>query len=365
MRILIAPDKFKGSLGAEEVGRRIAAGLKSGWPAAELEIVALADGGEGTTEAICRAAGGQWMECPAHDALGREIAARYAWLPQSGLAVCEMSAAAGLAQLAPNERDPLRASTFGVGEILLAAGAHQPREIIIGLGGSATNDGGFGLARALGFRFFAHDGRELDGPVSELRDLLRIESPNDLSLPPITAACDVNNPLLGPQGATRTFGPQKGATPDQLELLELSLVRLAQVVARTFHFDHRDTAGAGAAGGLGFGLLTFCTARIRSGFEVVAEATDLRARIERADLVITGEGKLDRQTLTGKGPAGVAQLARSLGKPVFAIVGQAAEDAEVRQLFDRVTTLRGTRPDHGDTAEMLELRARELALRLH
>lgn len=365
MRILIAPDKFKGSLGADAVGQSIAAGLRAALPQAELEIVALADGGEGTAETICRAAGGEWIECRVHDALGREIGARYAWLAESGLAVCEMSAAAGLAQLAPNEHDPLRASTFGVGEMLRAASARRPRQIIIGLGGSATNDGGFGLARALGFRFFAHDGRELAGPVDGLLDLLRIEPPNDLALPPITAACDVNNPLLGPHGATRTFGPQKGATPEQLEILERSLARLAEVAARAFRCDHRDAAGAGAAGGLGFGLLTFCTARIRSGFEVVAEATGLRARIERADVVITGEGKLDRQTLTGKGPAGVAQLARSLGKPVFAIVGQMTEETAVGQLFDGVTTLRGTCPDHSDTAQMLELRARELALRLH
>lgn len=364
MRILIAPDKFKGSLGAEEVGRSIAAGLKQVLPQAELEIVALADGGEGTASAICSAAGGEWIECRVHDALGRAIEAGYAWLPESALAVCEMSAAAGLAQLLPNERDPLRASTFGVGEMLLAAMARGPREIILGLGGSATNDGGFGLARALGFRFFGPDGRELTGPVDALLDLERIEPPNELVLAPITAACDVNNPLLGPNGATRTFGPQKGAAPEDLEILERSLARLAEVAAAAFHRDHRDTPGAGAAGGLGFGLLTFCAARIRSGFEVVAEAIDLRAKIERADVVITGEGKLDRQTLTGKGPAGVAQLARSLGKPVFAVVGQADQDAEVTRLFDGVTTLRGSCPDHSDTAEMLELRARELALRL-
>lgn len=364
MRILIAPDKFKGSLGAEEAGQSIAAGLQSVLPDAELEIVALADGGEGTAAAICRAAGGEWIECRAHDALGREITARYAWLAQPGLAVFEMSTAAGLAQISPNERNPLRASTFGVGEMLRAASDRQPRQIIIGLGGSATNDGGFGLARALGFRFLGQDGRELAGAVDELLGLRRIESPNELSLPPITAACDVNNPLLGPQGATRTFGPQKGATSEQLEILERSLAHLAEMATRTFQCDHREVAGAGAAGGLGFGLLTFCGARIRSGFEVVAEAIGLRAKIERADVVITGEGKLDRQTLTGKGPAGVAQLARSLGKKVFALVGQAAEDAEVSRLFDGVITLRGTCPDHSDTAQMLERRAAELGLRL-
>jgi glycerate kinase len=364
MRILIAPDKFKGSLSAEAVGNAMAVGLRSVLPNAQFEMVALADGGEGTSDAICRAADGEWIDCPAHDALGREIVARYAWLPQSGLAVCEMSAAAGLSQLAPDERAPLRASTFGVGEILLAARARGPREIIVGLGGSATNDGGFGLARALGFRFIGRHGGELGGPVDGLLDLLRIQPPGDLSLPPITAACDVNNPLLGPHGATRTFGPQKGATSEQVEVLERSLARLAEVASQTFDRDRRDTPGAGAAGGLGFGLLTFCNARIRSGFEVVAEAIGLRAKIEAAEVVITGEGKLDRQTLTGKGPAGVAQLARSLGKPVFAIVGQAATDVETRQLFDGVWTLDDPSADFRNSAQLLETRAHELGLRL-
>ena len=236
------------------------------------------------------------------------------------------------------------------------------REIIIGLGGSATNDGGFGLARALGFRFIGRDDRELTGPVTALLDLSRIEPPDDLSLPRITAACDVTNPLLGPHGATRTFGAQKGATPEQLETLERSLARLAEVAAQTFHHDHRDVPGAGAAGGLGFGLLTFCGAAVRSGFEVVAEAIDLRAKIERADIVITGEGKLDRQTLAGKAPAGVARMARALKKPVYAIVGQAAGESEVRGLFNGVTTLDDTSADHRNAARLLEIRARQLAL---
>ena len=326
MRILIAPDKFKGSLGAEEVAERIRAGIRSALPTAEIEMVPLADGGEGTAETIRRARGGEWVSCAAHDALGREIQTRYAWMAQSALAVLEMSAAAGLQSLLPEERNPLKASTFGVGEMLRAAASHGAQEIIVGLGGSATNDGGFGLARALGFRFVGRDDRELTGPVSALVNLARIEPPDELPLPPITAACDVTNPLLGPHGATRTFGAQKGATPEQLENLERSLARLAEVAAQTFHHDHRDVPGAGAAGGLGFGLLTFCGAAVRSGFEVVAEAIDLRAKIERADVVITGEGKLDRQTLAGKAPAGVARMARALKKPVYAIVGQAAEN---------------------------------------
>ena len=362
MRILIAPDKFKGSLGAEEVAERIKAGVLGVLPTAEVELLPLADGGEGTAETIRHARGGEWISCAAHDALGREIQTRYAWMAPSGLAVLEMSAAAGLQSLLPNERNPLNASTFGVGEMLLQAVAGGAREIIIGLGGSATNDGGFGLARGLGFRFIDRDDRELTGPVTTLLDLSRIESPDNLSLPRITAACDVTNPLLGPHGATRTFGTQKGATPAQLEILERSLARLAEVAAQVFHNDQRNVPGAGAAGGLGFGLLTFCSAVVRSGFEVVAEAINLRAKIERADIVITGEGKLDRQTLAGKAPAGVAQMARALEKPVFAIVGQATDEPEVRELFNGVATLDDTGPDHRDAARLLEIRARELAL---
>jgi len=363
MRILIAPDKFKGSLDAEEVAERISAGVRSALPTAEVEMLPLADGGEGTAETIRRARGGEWVSCETQDALGREIHSCYAWMAQSSLAVLEMSAAAGLQPLLPDERNPVRASTFGVGQMLHAAAGHGAREIIVGLGGSATNDGGFGLARVLGFRFVDRDDRELTDPVTALLHLSRIEPPEDLSLPRITAACDVTNPLLGPVGATRTFAAQKGATPEQLELLELSLARLAEVAAQTFHYDHRDVPGAGAAGGLGFGLLTFCGAAVRSGFDVVAEAIELRARIERADVVITGEGKLDRQTLAGKAPAGVARMARALKKPVFAIVGQATDEPEARKLFNDVATLDDASPDHRDAARLLEIRARQLALR--
>ena len=338
--------------------------MQAALPRAQLEIVALADGGEGTAEAIRRARDGEWIASAAHDALGRAVQGRYAWMAAPRLAVMEMSAVAGLGQLAPNERDPIRASTFGVGEMLRDAAERGAAQIIIGLGGSATNDGGFGMARALGFRFLGEDGRELTESVSDLRTLARIELPNDLRLPVIIAACDVSNPLLGPDGATRTFGAQKGATPEQIEILERALLRLAEVAARTFACDHREAPGAGAAGGLGFGLLTFCGAKVRSGFEVVAEAIDLRAKIERADIVITGEGKLDRQTLAGKGPAGVARMARELKKPVYAIVGAATDDPEVRQLFDDIFTLDDASPGYRNTARLLEVRARELASRL-
>lgn len=360
MRILVAPDKFKDSLGAEEIGARIAAGLRAILPGAAIQIQAIADGGEGTAEVIRRAHHGVWRECPAHDALGRAIRARYAWMAASETAVLEMSAAAGLSQIAPHERDPLRASTFGVGEILRAAASGGAQRLLIGLGGSATNDGGSGLARALGFRFLDRAARPIE-TVAGLENLARIERPNDLSFSPITAAADVRNPLLGPRGATRTFGLQKGATAAALEILERALTRLADVAARSGR-DPRDVPGAGAAGGLGFGLLAFCGAEVRPGFEVVAGALDLRGQIAQADYVITGEGTLDRQTLEGKAPAGVARIARELGKPVFAIVGKFSGDEEVAALFDGIFPLDDEPPHFVRTAGLLEKRARALAL---
>src|SRR4029077_9353887 len=245
------------------------------------------------------------------------------------------------------ELSPKIATTFGVGDMISDASRQGADQIIIGLGGSATNDGGFGMARALGFRFFGQPNADkldsfkqssLRGPdhllheaVSELVALVRIRRSDQLTLPKIVAAVDVKNPLLGTNGATRVFGPQKGAGKDELQILEQALTRLANVVAGEFGFDFRDTPGAGAAGGLGFGLMSFCGAKIRPGFDVVAEAVGLETKIKDADIVITGEGSLDRQTLEGKTPAGVARLARKLGKPVFAMVGRATNDPEVRK----------------------------------
>ena len=368
MRILVAPDKFKGSSGAREVAENIAAGLHDVLPDATIEIVPVADGGEGTAGVIRRACSGEWVVCGAHDALGRPIKARYVWLRDRTMSVMEMSEAAGMWRIAPHERDPFRANTYGVGEILLDAARRETNEVIVGLGGSATNDGGFGMARALGFRFLNRNSIELNGPISDLLGLDQISRPRDLFLPGVTGAADVRNPLLGPRGATRTFGPQKGAAaPDRLEVLEEALARLADVVARDLGCDFREAAGAGAAGGLGFGLMSFCGATIRPGFGLVAEMLDLGAAIQRADVVITGEGTLDDQTLEGKAPAGVARLARNLGKRVFAIVGCATERA-TREVFDGVLVLAKppiTREESMvRTAELLRERARELGVTL-
>jgi glycerate kinase len=378
MRILIAPDKFKGTLDAREVANNIAKGLLDVLPDAMIEIVPMADGGEGTAEAICEAGGCAWMECKAHDPIGRDIDARYGWIEHEKIAVMEMSEAAGMRRLPAIERDPVRATTFGVGEMILDATMRDAKKIIIGLGGSATNDGGFGMARALGFRFEfeheqehdrhreqMHEHEHMHLRVTDLVELAGIRPPADLVLPAIIAAVDVKNPLLGDNGATRVFAPQKGARRSDIDILERALTRLADVVAHEFGFDYRDVAGAGAAGGLGFGLLSFCHAKINPGFKVVSEAVGLENRMKNADLVITGEGSLDRQTLEGKTPAGVARLARKLGKPVFAIVGRAIVDGELREMFDGI--YENAQPGMSQeenmkrAPELLRANARELA----
>jgi glycerate kinase len=290
--------------------------------------------------------------------------ARYAWMPERGLAVMEMSETAGLARLAPDERDPSRANTCGVGEMLIDAAQRGAREIIVGLGGSATNDGGFGMARALGFRFYA-DQRELTNGPAELVSLTRtVRDGASFRLPRVIGVADVRNPLLGARGATRTFGPQKGAAPDHLEVLENALARFADVVARDLGCDFRENDGAGAAGGLGFGLLSFCGGTVHPGFDLVAEKVDLGAAIRRAEVVITGEGRLDEQTLEGKAPAGVAQRARALGKHVYAIVGCATGNSEVLGVFDGVYALVTSKIAKEEamsrTKELLRERAREL-----
>ncbi len=363
MRILIAPDKFKHSLGAKEVAEHIAAGLRDELPKAEITLLPIADGGEGFASVICEAAIGERHECNVHDPLGRMVRARYGVIRNGATAVMEMSEASGLWRLSPNERNPLRTTSFGTGQMLREAARRGVKEIIIGLGGSATNDGGFGLARALGYQFFAEDNEVI--AVADLLKLTRIEKPDSLGIFPITIASDVQNSLLGPQGATRVFGPQKGASAEELIVLESCLTRLADLVAQELKIDVRNVAGAGAAGGLGFGLMSFCGARLRPGFEVVAEAIGLEAKIANADVVITGEGSLDAQTLSGKAPAGVASLARKLGKPVYAIVGRTSGDRSAQEIFSDVYALTraGMSEEEGmkRTPELLRESGRELA----
>jgi glycerate kinase len=379
VRVLIAPDKFKGSLTACEAADCIAAGLGDMLPEAVIETMPVADGGEGTASVICDAIGGEWVSCSAHDALGRRIEARYVWLNDRATAVIEMSEAAGTWRIARDTPDLVRANTFGVGEMIQHATKRGATEILMGLGGSATNDGGTGMARALGFRFFATDDElESPGDFLKLSRIVPKELPGNLTalsrqdrdafvrtFPKLTGAVDVQNPLLGQRGATQVFGPQKGGTAEQLEILERSLGRLAEVVARDLGCDFRGAPGAGAAGGLGFGLLSFCGATLRPGFDLVAEILGLEAAIARADVVITGEGCLDRQTLDGKAPAGVARLSRQMGKRVFAIAGCAADEETIGEMFDRIFLL-ATPPITREEAmarakELLQARGRELA----
>jgi glycerate kinase len=345
MRILIAPDKFKGALNAREVAENIAEGLRDALPDAKIEIVPMADGGEGTAEAICEARGGSWMKCKAHDPIGREIEARYGWIEDGKLAVMEMSEAAGMRRLTENERDPVHATTFGVGEMISDAANRGANEIIIGLGGSATNDGGWGMARALGYRFFS-DGKELTDGVSELAKLTNIISPKKvigalaaasaqpkdrrLTQPPlqsavtkIIAAVDVRNPLLGENGATRVFGAQKGASKAELNILEQALTRLADVVAKEFDFDYRDKPGPAAPGGLGFGLMS--SAGRRFGPFRCRHRRPSLSQNEEADAVVTGEGSLDWQTLEGKTPAALREWRANLARKFSRLPGATTE----------------------------------------
>ena len=326
MKILIAPDKFKGSLNSADVASAIARGIQKAWPEAELLTKPIADGGEGFSQALAR----HTQAICVHDALGREVTADYGWVDDT-TAVIEMSAASGLWRIAQDERDPLHSCTIGTGELIADAIACGARDILLGLGGSATNDAGVGMAAALGFQFLDAAGEDVEPVPANFFQMASIKRPDPRDFPRIIAACDVDNPLLGAKGATRVYGSQKGASTDDLDFLENALEHLAAIVARDLGCDFRAVPGAGAAGGLGFGLMSFCGAEIRSGFDLVAEFLRLEEAIAASDLVITGEGKIDVQTLHGKGPAGVAALARKHGKPVIAFAGvnDLAEDSGV------------------------------------
>jgi glycerate kinase len=307
MRLLVACDKFKGSLRADEACRAIRDGLAAALPGAAFDLCPIADGGEGTTAALVEALGGEWRETLVTDARGRPVLARHGAVPSRRLAILEMSAASGLALVGDLPLEPALASTRGTGELLLAA-ADQAEEVVLGIGGSATNDGGLGLALALGWTFLRGDGTAFQPALANLTEAARILPPTR-RLPAIRVACDVDNPLLGPLGATRVYGPQKGVR--DFAWFEARLAHLADLARDHLGEDPRDIPGAGAAGGLGFGLMAFARARLSPGFGLVADALGLEARMRGADLVITGEGRLDAQSLQGKGPGGVARMARS------------------------------------------------------
>lgn len=351
-RILIAPDKFKGSLSAPTVAETIAAELRAVFPDIEIDLCPIADGGEGTAEALITAKNGHWVECATVDAQNRALTAKYGLIDRSE-AVMEMSSASGLALVSDLTLNPAHASTHGTGLMMLDALQRGAQRIIIGIGGSATNDGGTGMARALGFRFLDAEGRELENLPADLDRLQSIIAPEKRPVE-VLVACDVTNPLLGPEGCTRVYGPQKGVR--DFEWFESRLARLESVVKRDLGVDAAEIPGAGAAGGLGYGLMAFCGAKLTSGFDLIAEIIGLKARIAAADLVITGEGKLDAQTLHGKGPMGVAEMARAMGKPVIGI-GGVIEARE--ELCSRFEALFQVKPDSLPVAEAMK-QGREL-----
>jgi glycerate kinase len=347
MRIVVAPQEYKGTLTAEEAGATIAEGVWRAIPAAEVDQVPLADGGPGTVRAIVRAAGGELRKNRVCGPLGAPVEAEWGLL-LDGTAVIEMAAAAGLVLVPESQRDPRITTTLGVGELILASVDAGAVKIIVGLGGSATNDGGAGMAQAIGVRLLDAEGRELPPGGLPLAHLEHIDSSgrdSRMSAFPVLCATDVRNPLVGPEGASLVYGPQKGATPETAQALDDALSRYSDVIERDLGVRVRDVAGAGAAGGLGAGLIAFLNAEIRPGFDLIAEVVRLRERIRGADLVITGEGRLDGQTQYGKTVAGVARLASEESVPVIAVPGALGEGWESVQALFQAIEASGTDPD--------------------
>lgn len=331
MRVLLANDKFKGSLTAREVAQSVQSALQEILPEADFDTCPIADGGEGTTEAIVESLRGEWRDVATVDAHGRPLRARYGWVPGEARAIMEMSFASGLDKVLDMNPNPMSASTLGTGIMMKKAVENGAQSLLIGIGGSATNDGGLGVAIALGYGF-ERGGKAFIPTLETLLEADRITPPSPAWTTPVLVACDVDNPLLGPRGATRTYGPQKGVR--DFAWFEQRLEHLADLARRDLGKDPRDLPGAGAAGGLGFGLMAFANGKLTGGFELVAKQIGLAERVARADIVVTGEGRMDDQSLQGKGPVGVARLARSLGKKVVAIAGGIADSPALHREFD-------------------------------
>ena len=328
MKIVIAPDSFKDSLSAEKVANAIAAGLADALPDAQLVTCPMADGGEGTVEAIVAAGNGQLRRNHVQGPLGEAVEAHWGWLPDSRTAIIEMAEASGLQRVPLSQRDARISSTFGTGELIRAALDAGAQRIILAIGGSATNDAGAGALQALGLGLFDAERQPLAPGGLALSRLAHIElSGLDPRLADVRfeIAADVNNPLCGEHGASAIFGPQKGATPEHVRLLDRALGHFADHCAAVLPKDVRDEPGSGAAGGLGFAAKAFFGAEFRAGVEVVAELVGLAEAVKDADLVITGEGRFDAQTLRGKTPFGVARIAQAQGVPVVVLAGTLGE----------------------------------------
>ena len=345
LRILICPNAYKGSLTSSLAALAIQEGLLLALPDAAIVKIPLADGGDGTLETLVEATGGTFHTALVRDPLGRPISARWGRLggDQSDTAILEMAEASGLRLLSREEYDPRVTTTSGMGDLMNEALRAGCTRLLIGIGGSATNDGGAGMARALGAKFRDEDGRELPEGGAALIALTQVDR-KDFAFPstvPVTVACDVDNPLCGAEGASAIYGPQKGATPEMVFQLDTALAHYAEVLEKMEGKSVRDLPGAGAAGGLGAGLLAFCNAELKSGIEMVMEACGFEEALKRCDLVITGEGRLDGQTRRGKVISGVIRRAKAAGLPVFALAGSVARETEALLRPDGLTAAFG------------------------
>ncbi|PUW06691.1 glycerate kinase [Cronobacter sakazakii] len=350
-KIVIAPDSFKESLSAMDVAKAIEAGFREIYPQAHYVCVPMADGGEGTVEAMVAATGGQIITTPGTAPLGNKVDSFFGLLGDGETAVVEMAAASGLHLVPTAQRDPRITTSYGTGELILAALERGVKAIIIGIGGSATNDGGAGMMQALGARFLDGEGRELAPGGAALARLERLDlSALDprLAQVSVTAACDVDNPLCGEKGASAVFGPQKGATPEMVSELDTALRRFGEQLEAATGKAIISAPGAGAAGGMGAALLGMLNAELRPGIEIVIESLGLAQAVRDADLVITGEGRLDSQSIHGKTPVGVARVAKQFQRPVVAIAGSLTPDYQIVHehgidaafsVIDRIVTL--------------------------
>ena len=394
--IVIAIDSFKGCISSLDAAAELAAGLRQEEPDVEVRILPVADGGEGTVEAIAHGIGGTWVSCQVHGPLGDLVEAKYLVTgngtgtdigtgsdthsdthSDTCTAILELAAASGLTLIPPEERDPLRTNTYGTGEMIRHALEHGCRHLYLGVGGSATNDGGVGLVEALGVRFFDEDDRpvmfganpaEWIGGAGVERiariDLSQLEPA--VGAMTLTVACDVDNPLCGPHGASAVFGPQKGATTVVVERLDAALARYAAIVAQQTSMEIARMPGAGAAGGVNASLIPFCGARLKPGIQWVLEAVGLQRRLDGAHLVITGEGRMDGQSIHGKAPVGVAALAKEVGIPVVAVVGDVGPGIEAvyGHGIDRVLKLRRENMSLEESIASVRIRLRDAGARI-
>lgn len=369
MNVLLCPDSFKDALSAQDAAAAMARGVQRAAPQTQVQVCPLADGGEGSLDALIATTGAERRQLTVQDALGRPRQAAWGWLSDQRTAFIELAEASGLQHLEADERTALHTSTFGVGELLLAALDQGAEKALLLLGGSATNDGGAGMLQALGARFLDQNGEPLPPGGAALNRLARLELEGldpRLAKLSLEAAVDVDNPLLGERGASAVFGPQKGASPEEVEQLDRALGHFADISAHVLDDDYRTLPGAGAAGGMGFAAKAFLNATLKPGIEMIMQQADMSTLLAKADLVITGEGRLDGQSLSGKTPIGVSRAAQRLHKPVIVLAGslgdgwQACFDEGVTAAFalaDGPMSLTDALPR---TAELLEARCENL-----